>query len=249
MLCLSASFFVTWAGNSRKIQTTLPTLQILQPKWPNRKWVRAKDAVEKRKQAFHYNKRHGVRPLAPLQPGGPVLTRLDNQRTWSTPAEVAEEGTTERSYVIVTEQGALYRRRRRHLQALPDVGSAVKPSTEPNSPDTQVSPGCWSPAPKVTPNGLSQTRSGRVVKPVQKLDLWRTLWLHCLTKNLRMYWCDTKLSVNKALNGWLLMVLRTLGEVAVICIAEFMFVRFNNEAVKKKWGRCQRMCFATSMLW
>ena len=43
--------------------------------------------------------------------------------------------------------------------------------------------------------------------------------------------------VNKALNGWLLMVLRTQGEVTVICIAEFMFLSFNNEAVKK-WGIC-----------
>ena len=42
--------------------------------------------------------------------------------------------------------------------------------------------------------------------------------------------------VNKALNGWLLMVLRTQGEVTVICIAEFMFLSFNNEAVKKNGG-------------
>ncbi|XP_015229127.1 PREDICTED: complement C3-like [Cyprinodon variegatus] len=51
----------------------------------------SKDAVVKRKQAFHYTKRHGVRPLPPLQPGYPVLARLDNQKTWSTPAELVGE--------------------------------------------------------------------------------------------------------------------------------------------------------------
>lgn len=193
----------------RKIQTTLPTLaKVLQQGWPNQQHVRAKDAVEKSKQAFHYNKRHGVKPLTPLQPGGPVLTRLDNQKTWSTSAEVAGESTTERSYVIVTEQGALYRQSHHHLQALPDVGSPVKPSTEPNTPNTQVSPGCSSPGPKVTPNGLSQTRSGRIVKPVQRLDLQRILWLCCSKRNLILYWCNKKLFVKRALNGWLLMVLR-----------------------------------------
>uniref|UniRef100_A0A3Q2QUM5 Gypsy retrotransposon integrase-like protein 1 n=1 Tax=Fundulus heteroclitus TaxID=8078 RepID=A0A3Q2QUM5_FUNHE len=156
----------------RKIRTTLPTLdKVLQPKWPNRQHIRAKDAVEKWKQAFHYNKRHGVRPLTPLQPGNPVLARLDNQKTWSTPAEVVGESTTERSYVIATEQGALYRRDRRHLQALPEVGSSVEQSVEPNTPDVQASSGGSFPDPKKTPSGLSQTRSGRVVKPVQRLDL------------------------------------------------------------------------------
>uniref|UniRef100_A0AAR2JBB0 Gypsy retrotransposon integrase-like protein 1 n=1 Tax=Pygocentrus nattereri TaxID=42514 RepID=A0AAR2JBB0_PYGNA len=48
----------------RKIRTTLPILEKnLQPKWPNRKAVMQKDAVEKAKQAFYYNRRHGARLL------------------------------------------------------------------------------------------------------------------------------------------------------------------------------------------
>lgn len=89
----------------RKIRTILPTLaKVLQPKWPNQQHIRAKDAVEKSKQAFHYNKRYDLKPLTPLQPGGPVLTRLDNQKTWSTPAEMAGEHTTERSYSMSSLQ-------------------------------------------------------------------------------------------------------------------------------------------------
>lgn len=51
----------------RKIRTTLLVLEKnLRPKWPNRKKVREKDAVEKAKHAFYYNRRHGARPLPPL---------------------------------------------------------------------------------------------------------------------------------------------------------------------------------------
>lgn len=43
--------------------------------------------------------------------------------------------------------------------------------------------------------------------------------------------------VNNALNGWLLMVLRPTGEVTVLCIAEFMFVCINDEAIQKEKKR------------
>lgn len=92
----------------RRIRTTR------QPKCLSRQHVRARDAVEKGKQAYYYNKRHGVRPLIPLQEGDHVLTRLDNQKTWTTPAVVTGESTTQRSYLIETEQGALFRQNHRH---------------------------------------------------------------------------------------------------------------------------------------
>ena len=100
----------------RKIRTTLPTLESnLQPRWPSKQKVAAKDAAEKRKQTHYYNQRHGARSLPPLQPGDHVLTRLDNQKSWATPAEVKGEGITPRSYLVETEQGATLRRNRRHL--------------------------------------------------------------------------------------------------------------------------------------
>jgi len=48
----------------RPIRTTLPTLaKNLQPKWPGRQWVQARDTIEKEKQTYYYNKRHVVRQL------------------------------------------------------------------------------------------------------------------------------------------------------------------------------------------
>ncbi|XP_051816865.1 uncharacterized protein K02A2.6-like [Acanthochromis polyacanthus] len=158
----------------RKIRTTLPTLnKNLQPKWPNREQVRARDTVEKSKQAFYFNRHHGVRPLAPLQQGDHVLTRLDNDKTWATPAVVAGESTTQRSYLVETGQGTLYRRNRRHLQAVPTAGAPVRGNTnfETDTPDTQAGPTLGSPGPGVNSDGQFQTRSGRLVKPVQRLDL------------------------------------------------------------------------------
>lgn len=102
----------------RKIRTTLPTSEKnLRSKWPNRKTVEQKDAGEKAKQAFYYNRRHGARPLPPLRPGDTVLTKLDREKAWVTPAVVSKECVTPRSYIINTPQGAVLRRNRRHRRA------------------------------------------------------------------------------------------------------------------------------------
>lgn len=64
----------------RKIRT-LPILEKnLRPKWPNRKTVREKDAGEKAKQAFYYNRCHGARPFPPLRPGDGVVIKLDQAK-------------------------------------------------------------------------------------------------------------------------------------------------------------------------
>ncbi|KAL7861767.1 hypothetical protein SRHO_G00132080 [Serrasalmus rhombeus] len=117
----------------RKIRTTLPILEKnLQPKWPNRKAVMQKDAVEKAKQAFYYNRHHRARLLPPLQPGGAVVTKLDQEKTWVTPAVVSTECVTPRSYLIRTPQGAVFRRNRRHLRQeyspLPATASLPPPA-------------------------------------------------------------------------------------------------------------------------
>lgn len=102
----------------RRIRTTFPTLEKnLQLKWPNRTAVKIKDAMEKAKQAFYYNRRHGARPLPALHRGDTVLTKLDHQKAWTTPATILSESSTPRSYVISTQQGNMLRRNRCHLQA------------------------------------------------------------------------------------------------------------------------------------
>lgn len=167
----------------RKIRTTLPTLEKnLRPKWPNRKTVEQKDAGEKEKQAFYYNRRHGARPLPPLRPGDAVFTKLDQDKAWVTPAVVSKESVTPRSYLINTPQGAVLRRNRRHLRA--DLSSHPPASAE-SAGETSRSAGVVTPetvpstpgevttlthTPAQTPDRF-RSRAGRVYKPVDRLVL------------------------------------------------------------------------------
>lgn len=172
----------------RKIRTTLPTLEKnLQPKWPDKKTVMQKDAMEKAKQAFYYNRRHGARALPPLRPGDAVVAKIDNEKTWVVPAVVSKESITPRSYLLQTPQGAVLRRNRRHLRLdnLPQPVAAEPPPAEscvvgpflstgplvsetaPSVP-SEVITNAHSPADSVV---TVHTRSGRVCKPVKRLDL------------------------------------------------------------------------------
>lgn len=172
----------------RKIRTTLPTLEKnLQPKWPNRKTVKQKDAGEKAKQAFYYNRRHGARPLPPLRAGDTVLTKLDQEKAWVTPAVVSKECVTPRPYTINTSQGAVLRRNRRHLRA--DLSSQPAQDTLLSSaestgvisqPGTVITPETVSSSLKEltrhthTPaqtSGQYRTRAGRLCRPVNRLVL------------------------------------------------------------------------------
>ena len=168
----------------RKIRTTLPTLESnLQPKWPSRKSIKARDTLEKQKQAYYYNRRHGARCLPPLRPGDNVLTKLDGQKVWSNPAIVTKESIRPRSYIIETEQGATFRPNRRHLQAVPaappkDTTSIPRPALDnvsDQSADTPTSSEENSSVPSrnrlSVSDGMTQTRSGRVSRPVVRMDL------------------------------------------------------------------------------
>lgn len=122
----------------RKIRTTLPTLEKnLQPRWPNRKSVMLKDKIEKDRQAFYYNRRNGAKNLSTLRPGDTVLTKLDHEKVWASPAVIRHESVTPRSYVIETEQGAVLRRNRRHLQAVPTPTLATKQAVHTLAPQTR----------------------------------------------------------------------------------------------------------------
>lgn len=156
----------------RTIRTTLPTLEKnLRPKWPNKKTVMQKDASGKAKQAFYYNRHHGARPLPPLRLGGNLIVRLDKEKTWVTPAVVLTEDVTPRSYLLQTPQGAALLRNRRHLRfdnlpqpsaaalAPPAVtGTVVEPAHSTGSPITKTAPS-------------THLLTGRVCKPVMRLDL------------------------------------------------------------------------------
>ena len=67
----------------RKLKTKLPVMaHNLLPQQPVLDGIGESDKSAKGKYKLHYDRRHGVRPLAPLQPGQPVLTKLDDDKSW-----------------------------------------------------------------------------------------------------------------------------------------------------------------------
>ena len=66
-----------------------------------------------------------MEPGTPLGPGQPVLIKLDSDKKWNKPAEVAGTDPDNHSYLVQTQEGTLYRRARKHLQNIPM--SAVPP--------------------------------------------------------------------------------------------------------------------------
>lgn len=170
--CSTTGFCPAQLLMGRKIRTTLPTLEKnLLPKWPSRTAVREKDRREKAKQAHYFNRRHGARPLPALQPGDVVLSKLDHEKSWSLPAVVSSEVTTPRSFVIRAQQGAELRRNRRHLRPGPihqPIQAAPGLTTDSNTHSDGATVLETAPT---HPPGEVVTRSGRVSKPVNRLDL------------------------------------------------------------------------------
>ena len=179
--CSTTGFSPAELLMGRKIRTTLPTLEKnLLPKWPSRTAVKERDGREKAKQAHYFNRRHGARPLPALQPGDVVFSKLDHEKSWSLPAVISSESTTPRSFVIRTQHGAELRRNRRHLQPGPvpqpiqaahrDVTGTDKHSDGATMSETV--PVSQSVATPTTPlPGQTVTRSGRVCKQIDRLDL------------------------------------------------------------------------------
>ena len=148
----------------RPLRTTLP---MILPTTASAS-LRQTEQVYREKTAEHYNKAFGARPLSPLSLGDKVYIR-DQQREGVVSANCAQP----RSYVVSTEKGSL-RRNRRSLIALPATPATETPTPrEEQQPDpeadvtNQISP---TQTPNADPSQVI-TRSGRVSKRPQKLDL------------------------------------------------------------------------------
>lgn len=165
----------------RKIRTTLPSLEKnLIPKWPDRNLVRRRDEEAKQRQAFYFNRRHGVKELPTLRPGDQVLTKLDGEKVWKGPASVLQECSTPRSYQVESPGGGEVRRNRRHFQQVPPVTEGESIDTEqgvsePSEETPQQSSGQGlggnNESPTPTPDGQIRTRFGRICKPVIRMDI------------------------------------------------------------------------------
>uniref|UniRef100_A0A3Q2QMF9 Gypsy retrotransposon integrase-like protein 1 n=1 Tax=Fundulus heteroclitus TaxID=8078 RepID=A0A3Q2QMF9_FUNHE len=104
----------------REIRTTLPMLENkLQAAPVDKDLVRQKDSQTKSAYRFFHDRHHSAQLLPTLQPGQTVRIKLDGEKGWRTPAKIIAKGKEPRSYMVETENGAVLRRNRRHLQAVP----------------------------------------------------------------------------------------------------------------------------------
>ncbi len=139
----------------RQPRTGLPMLRRNQEmKVPDARNIVHKDQAYKEYVSQHYDQHHNARPLPVLAPGDPVRIKTDEQDVWSSPSKVVNSDGGSRSYTVETPTGR-YRRNRRHIQACPEPEVATPEDTQP----------------EVHMDTPEPRRSGRVIKPIQRLDL------------------------------------------------------------------------------
>jgi hypothetical protein len=159
---------------SRQIRTTVPMLpKQLHPSPVDHKAVELRDEQTKNAYRFFCNRRHSARPLPTLQPGQSVNVKLDGEKARKTPARVIGKAPEPRSYYVRTEQGTVARRKRRHIQEVPQChlnhDSSCDMGPTPTSPVAPDTPATVVPiSPQFSPR---RTLAGREVKePVRFKD-------------------------------------------------------------------------------
>ncbi|KAK7938626.1 hypothetical protein WMY93_001952 [Mugilogobius chulae] len=155
---------------SRRLRSILPaTASQLQPKVTPQHIVKQRREACQHRQQLYYNRSAKSLPLVPA--GAPIRFRQEDG-SWR-PATVTQPAHTERSYHIQTEEGQTFRRNRRHLREskeLQGTPESNQPVPQPSdTPDTarDVPPA----ASQTQEEPCYTTRSGRVIKPRQILDL------------------------------------------------------------------------------
>jgi hypothetical protein len=153
----------------RELCTRLPVLnKVLLPKGHGHEDIRIRDEAAKTKYKLYFDRHHGAKELPPLPSEAPVTTKLDSEDEWHGPFQVlGQEG---RSVHLQLSSGTS-RRCRKHVQPIPSPPSPPLNSTQSDSPPPSPPLNSnQSDAPDIT-QGTTATRSGRIVKPVQRLDL------------------------------------------------------------------------------
>ena len=159
---------------SRRLRSILPsTEKQLQPELVCRSAVHSRRQLCQQRQKQYYDR--NARTLPALPEGAMVRFQFPTG-TWE-PATVVEPAGTQRSYNIHTDGGHMLRRNRRHL--LQTRESGADPVLTPNnhqmeSEDTESQTVQQDPAGHTgskEPPDCTTTRSGRIVKPRDILDL------------------------------------------------------------------------------
>jgi len=136
--------------------------------------------LQSRGKSFFYNRRHSVNTLPKIYPGDTVRIRTEQDNVWSEPTVITSKANTPRSFRVQSRRGDTLRRNCHHLMIVPDnrsgeltgdyhessddSASVFKPSetAEQQIPTTTHE---FPMVPRV------QTRSGRCVKPPDRLDI------------------------------------------------------------------------------
>ncbi|KAL6471840.1 hypothetical protein MHYP_G00204900 [Metynnis hypsauchen] len=155
---------------SRRLRSILPsTEKQLQPGLVCRSMVRSRREVCQTRQKLCYDKTAKAQPALPT--GAAVRVQLPNGK-WE-PATVVDSAGTQRSYNILTEEGQVLRRNRRHLLKTESSTNTETSAHDPDHENTEsvtLQQDTVSPAPQEPPR-FTTTKSGCIVKPRAKLDL------------------------------------------------------------------------------
>jgi hypothetical protein len=170
----------------RKLRTRVPVVpSSLVPEWPQLADMKSALAAQKEVQKRNFDRRHRVVQLPVLKPGDPVWVKEPKESK----AEIVK-AVGPRSYEVQTPVGKL-RRNRRHLNRRrseptePQKINPAVPSTLPDPADRRRSldldqhepepsqQQAQPPSPQASQDSKTSvvTRSGRVVKPPDRLDL------------------------------------------------------------------------------
>ena len=175
--CTTTGFSPSELIMGRRIRTTLPVLdKHLEPGWPAAEKVQHNDSRAKSKYKQHYDRRHGAKSLLPIQDGTKVLVKTDSEKEWMPRGSAVQCPETPRSHVVSDPTGVnrSVRRNRKHLRPVKEsVDVSSDAPMVPVSPKTPISDvpreSAVPPTPTRPPDVV--TRSGRTVKPVNKLTL------------------------------------------------------------------------------
>ena len=149
----------------RKLRSTLPMVQAMyKPRLPPHSELLQKEQSYRSKQQTNFNKRHRARQLEPLQTGDRVWIPEFQQQ-----ATVLHE-VAPRSYLVQTPRGRIRRNRQQltYLSPTENTPSDNNPLTDLVIPTIPRIPENTS---HCVPPGVTITRSGRVSKPPDRLNL------------------------------------------------------------------------------
>lgn len=160
---------------SRRLRSILPTTdKQLEPEVVCRSTVCSRREICQERQKLYYDKTARTRPALPA--GATIRFQLPSGK-WE-PATVIDSAGTPRSYSILTDEGHVLRRNKRHLIRSESSTDREAPTRDPdpeNAEPMTMQQGTEGLSGLKEPLNITTTRSGRTVKPRDRLDLLKKI--------------------------------------------------------------------------